>query len=550
MRHRSDVFRVFETATLMAALTSFCFCPASLAQQHLSAVWNPDNGDGTYSNPVIYADYSDPDATRVGEDFYLVASSFDAVPGLPILHSTDLVHWELVAHALLRQPPEDRYRLTQHGNGVWAPAIRYHEGAFYIFYPDPDFGIYMTKASTIGGPWSTPLLIKAAKGWIDPCPLWDDDGNAYLVNGLAGSRAGAKSAIVLSRMAPDGSRVLDEGAIIIDGHEKDPTLEGPKIYKRGGYYYVFAPAGGVVPGWQVVYRANNIYGPYSRRVVMAQGGTSINGPHQGAWVDTAEGEDWFLHFQDQGSYGRVVLLEPMSWGEDGWPAIGVHQTREGQGEPVARYKLPKLKAPVPAYNPADSDEFTGGQLGAQWQWQANPEPTWAFPFPGNGVLRLMNVYQPATQANLWDTPNLLLQKFPARSFTATTKFTPHLHFAGEQTGLAVVGHSNSALLIRRTQTGTIILQSTRIHADRGGSAEESEPVAVSTPVLYFRAHVDTDATVHFFYSIDGDHFEPIGTPFHAEAGGWIGAKVGLFATGVMPQGESGYSDFDWFRIEK
>jgi len=546
-------FRARNVAAMLAGLIPVFACGLLVAQTaaggRLSKVWNPDNGDGTYRNPVLSADYSDPDAIRVGSDFYLVASSFDAVPGLPILHSRDLVHWEIVAHALNRQPPEDRYRLTQHGMGAWAPSIRYHAGTFYIFYPDPDFGIYMVRAKSITGPWSEPLLIKAAKGWIDPCPLWDEDGNAYLVNALAGSRAGAKSAIVLSRMAPDATRLLDDGAIIIDGHAQDPTLEGPKIYKRHGYYYVFAPAGGVPTGWQVVYRSKNIYGPYSRRIVLAKGNSPTNGPHQGAWVDTAEGEYWFLHFQDHGAYGRVVHLQPMSWGKDDWPVIGIHQTAEGVGEPVTTFQKPAVKAPAGNYNPADSDEFSEKSLGPQWQWQANPGPTWAFPIPSAGTLRLMNIYNPDAQPNLWNVPNLLLQKFPAREFTVTVKLTPHLLFAGEQTGLVVMGRSYSALVLRRTADGLNIQQSTRQHANQGGTAVESSPVAVTGSTFYLRAHIDSAAMAQFSFSTDGEHFQQVGEPFQAVAGEWIGAKIGLFATGVMDHGESGYTDFDWFRFE-
>ena len=534
---------------VLTALSAFCGMPSN-AQQHLSSVWNPDNGDSTYRNPIIYADYSDPDVIRVGKEFYLVASSFDAVPGLPILHSADLVHWELIAHALLRQPPEERYRLTLHGNGAWAPAIRYHNGFFFIFYPDPDFGIYMTKARSITGPWSAPLLIKAAKGWIDPCPLWDSDGKAYLVNALAGSRAGAKSVIILSRMVPDGSRLLDDGVVVVDGHEQDPTLEGPKVYKRGPYYYIFAPAGGVPRGWEVVYRAKNIYGPYDRRVVLAQGNTAINGPHQGAWVDTGTDEAWFIHFQDQGPYGRLVLLEPMQWQRDGWPVIGVHQSGNGPGEPVASYRLPNLKPPAHGYNPADTDEFNEPRLGLQWQWQADPGPAWAFPFPAKGVLRLMNVYQPEAQPNLWETPNVLLQKFPARNFTVTTRFSPHLLMAGEQTGLVVMGRSYSAAVLRRGPTSLAILQSTRLDADRQGEVTESVPIKTTASILYFRARVDADAEVQFLYSSDGERFQPLGTSFHAAAGMWVGAKIGLFATGVADHGETGYTDFDWFRFER
>src|SRR6185295_2245063 len=243
----------------------------------VSKVWVADNGDGTYKNPIIHADYSDPDVVRAGDDYYLVASSFNCAPGIPILHSKDLVNWRIIGHVFKRQPPFDVFNKPQHGNGVWAPSIRYHAGEFYIFYPDPDRGIYMTKAASAAGPWTEPLLIKSAKGWEDPCPLWDDDGKAYLVSAMVGSRSGIKSILVMSRMSPDGTKLIDDGVMVFDGHAKHPTIEGPKLYKRNGYYYIFAPAGGVETGWQTVLRSKNIYGPYEDKVVLAQGKTEVNG---------------------------------------------------------------------------------------------------------------------------------------------------------------------------------------------------------------------------------------------------------------------------------
>ena len=540
---------------LLAAAISFSLQiggqPASAGSSNrVSKVWNPDAGDGTYKNPILYADYSDPDVIRVGSDFYLIASSFDAVPGLPILHSRDLVHWEIIGHGFQRQPPIDVYSTPQHGDGAWAPSIRFHAGEFYIFYPDPNYGIYMIKSRSIRGPWSDTSLIKAAQGWIDPCPLWDDDGKAYLVNGLAASRAGVKSAVVLSRMAPDGSKLLDEGAIIVDGHNLDPTLEGPKIYKRHDYYYVSAPAGGVPTGWQVVYRSKSIYGPYERRVVLAQGSTAINGPHQGAWVDTPEGEDWFIHFQDKGPYGRVVLLEPMHWGSDDWPVIGVNQSAAGTGEPVASFRKPKAPLGGADFTPADSDEFNGPALGLQWQWQTNPQSDWAFPAPAVGALRLVNVPTAAADVNLWNVPNVLSQKFPGPAFTVTTKlrFTPRS--AGDETGLAILGRSYSALAIQNTGLGLRIKQLTRLHADKGDPGTESAEVTVQGDTFYLRAIVDRQAMVSFAYSLDGTEFHSIGTPFQATAGAWVGAKVGIFAIGTATHGEFGYADYDWFRFEK
>src|SRR4051794_21787917 len=156
----------------------YFFAAANIAkaQRHeISKVWVADQGDGTYKNPILHADYSDPDAIRVGDDYYMVSSSFEDIPGLPILHSRDLVNWQLAGHALLRQPPYTHFSQPRHGEGVWAPSIRFHNNEFYIYYPDPDFGIYLVKAKNAVGPWTEPVLVEAGKGLIDPCPLWDQD---------------------------------------------------------------------------------------------------------------------------------------------------------------------------------------------------------------------------------------------------------------------------------------------------------------------------------------------------------------------------------------
>jgi beta-xylosidase len=504
--------------------------------------WVADNGDGTYKNPILYADYSDPDVIRVGTDFYLTASSFNAVPGLPILHSKDLVSWELIGHVYAAQPPIDVYSKPQHGSGSWAPALRFHKGEFFIFYPDPGYGIYMTKASKPTGPWSAPLLIKQVKGWIDPCPLWDDDGHAYLINAMSASRSALKSSLIVSRMSPDGTHLLDEGTLVYDGHAQDPTVEGPKLYKRKGYYYIFAPAGGVPRGWQLALRARNIYGPYERKVVLAQGNTAINGPHQGAWVDTPGGESWFVHFQDQAAFGRVVQLQPLQWVDD-WPVIGDH------GEPVATYRKPNVGKQFPITTPADSDEFNGSSLGLQWQWQANPQPAWAFPSPAYGFLRVYAVAAPEGHRNLWDVPNLLLQKFPAPRFTATMKMTVTAQNIDDRAGLLVMGTDYAAITVKKSPSGLYVSQIICKGADQGLPEVESPPIALASNTVYLRVSVVEDASSRFSYSADGTNFTDVGDAFTAKQGRWIGAKVGLFALGTVPVSEYGFADVDWFRIQ-
>jgi len=515
----------------------------------VSNVWVSDNGDGTYKNPILHADYSDPDVIRVGNDFYMTASSFNCVPGLPILHSTDLVNWKQISYALPKQLPFDVFDKPQHGNGVWAPCIRHHKGEFYIYYPDPDFGIYLTKATDTKGPWSEPLLVKEGKGLIDPSPLWDDDGNAYLVFALAGSRAGVKSILLVSRMKADGTELLGDPVMVFDGHKNHPTVEGPKFYKRNGYYYIFAPAGGVTTGWQLILRSKNVFGPYEEKIVLEQGSTKINGPHQGAWIDTSTGEDWFIHFQDKGAYGRIVHLQPMKW-ENDWPLIGVDYDGNGIGEPVSDYKKPDAGTKSMMITPPENDEFDTYQLGLQWQWHANPQLTWGFSTGVLGFYRLNCIPKPDNFVNLWTVPNLLLQKFPAEEFIATAKLTFNHRFDGEEVGFVVMGDSYQFVSLKRLD-GKLISRVVKCeNAGTGGVEKEFFQKEFPVNTVYFRIKVNGGALCSFSFSIDGKKFTEAGETFHAVPGRWIGAKIGFFALRDGIINDAGNADIDWFRIEK
>ena len=527
--------------TILLLSTSF-----AATAQTVSKVWVPDNGNGTFNNPVINADYSDPDAIRVGDDYYMISSSFNHAPGLPILHSKDLVNWTLIGHALKTQLPVEHFSKVQHGGGVWAPSIRYHNNEFYIYYPDPDFGIYLTKAKNINGPWTEPIIVEAGKGLIDPCPLWDDNGKVYLVHAYAGSRAGIKSIIVVKELNKEGTKVTTDAVMVYDGHELDPTIEGPKLYKRNGYYYIFAPAGGVSTGWQTVLRSKNIYGPYERKVVMDQGNTPINGPHQGAWIDTKTGEHWFLHFQDKEAYGRVVHLNPMKWIND-WPVIGQDKDGDGKGEPVLVFKKPNVGKTYPITTVADSDEFNSTKLGLQWQWQANPKPYWAF--PSNGYLRLFSAQLPDSIKNYWDVPNLLMQKFPAGEFMVTTKLSFKPRLDGEKTGLIIHGADYAYLSLVKKADGNYISFSYCSNADKGKEEVLISGDKINGANIYFRVKVGKGAVCEFSYSDDGISFKNIGDKLVAKPGRWVSAKVGLFCTRTVKTNDSGYADVDWFRIE-
>ena len=520
---------------------------------HSEVAWLADQGDGTYRNPVLHADYSDPDVIRVGRDYYMVASSFNAVPGLPLLHSTDLVNWELIGHALPLLVPDALFSTPQHGKGPWAPALRHHNGKFLVYFAEPDLGIFVVTATKPDGPWSDPVLVKAAKGAIDPCPFWDEDGQAYLVHAWARSRAGFANVLTLNRLAPDGLSVTDEGRIIINGDALPGyrTLEGPKMYKRGDTYWIFAPAGGVKNGWQSVFRSASIDGPYEDRIVLDQDGTDINGPHQGAWVDTPAGEHWFLHFQDMDAYGRVVHLQPMVWRNDGWPVIGTDPDGDGKGAPVRSWRKPAVGGGQAVAVPPTSDEFSGPRLGLQWQWQANPRDSWLSLTAKPGTLRLLSQPLPAAD-NLFLAPHLLLQKWPAPAFvvTAALAFEPAAASEGEAAGLVVFGQDYAWVGVRRTQEGTRLVVRVLVNAREGGVEREVASVEAPGPTVFLRVAVAEGAKCRFGYSADNARFLPIGEEFVAKPGVWVGAKVGVFAATAPGATAPGYADWDWFRVER
>lgn len=529
--------------------------------QYRSEVWVSDEGNGMYRNPVLHADYSDPDVCAVGEDYFLTASSFNCTPGLPILHSKDLVNWKIVNYALKKVEPVEYYNEPRHGKGVWAPSIRFHEGMYYIYWGDPDFGIFMVKTRDPYGEWDAPVLVKAGKGMIDPCPLWDDDGRVYLAHAWAGSRAKFNSVLTVCELNKEGTAVISDPVLVFDGNDGvNHTIEGAKFYKRNGFYYLFAPAGGVVSGWQLVMRSKDVYGPYEARIVMAQGKTDINGPHQGGWVDTPAGESWFLHFQDKGAYGRVLHLNPMKWVND-WPVIGVDKDGDGCGDPVSRYRKPKTDKTYPIETPVESDEFDTRKLGLQWEWHANYQDVFGFT-TNMGYVRIYGHELSPHFKNFWEVPNLLMQKFPAEEFTATAKLKVSAKDDGQLSGLIIMGWDYSWIGVKKQEEKFLLKQAVCKDAEQG-NLEQVSTLAVLEPSrkfeaglfpnyereIYIRVHVDKGAYCRFSYSLDGKKFTEAGTLFKARQGKWIGAKVGMFS--VTPHGkERGWLDVDWFRVEK
>ncbi len=533
----------------------------TVSAQYVSSVWVSDQRNGTYKNPVLHADYSDPDVCAVGNDFYMTASSFGCTPGLPILHSRDLVNWRLANYALKEIEPKEFFNTPRHGKGVWAPSIRYHQGEFYIYWGDPDFGIFLVKTKDPLDEWEKPVLVKAGRGMIDPTPLWDDDGKVYLVHAWAGSRSLFNSVITVCEMNAEGTQVTGNPVLVFDGNDGvNHTIEGPKFYKRNGYYYILAPAGGVATGWQVALRSKQVYGPYESKIVMAQGATDINGPHQGAWVDTPTGESWFVHFQDKAMYGRVIHLNPMQWVND-WPVIGEDKDGDGCGTPVTQYRKPNVGATCRVETPVESDEFNSRHLGLQWEWHANYQDTFGFT-TDLGYIRLYGHVLSKEFVNFWEVPNLLLQKFTAEVFTATTKLKVSAKMDGQQSGLIVMGWDYCYIGVEKRGEQFVLKQVTCKDAEQGNPEIVTELAQLPYSRcfeagllpnyecdIFLQVQVRKGGICRFSYSLDGKKYTTAGQPFTARQGKWIGAKVGLFSTAPFGS-ERGWVDADWFHISK
>lgn len=379
--------------------------------------------------------------------------------------------------------------------------------------------------------------------------------------GVAKSRIGYKSVLHLVEMTPDGTSVFGEEVKIFDGNLNDQvTIEGPKMYKRNGYYYIFAPAGGVKQGWQTVLRSKNIWGPYEYKVVLRQGDSPVNGPHQGAWVDTVTGEDWFLHFQDVYAAGRITHLQPMSWQND-WPVIGIAKDGNEYGEPVLEYKKPNVGAVYQITEPENSDEFDSETLGLQWQWNANPKESWYELDAKNECLKLYAV--PNCDKPISELSNLLIQKWPAPEFYSIAKMDFANLVNGDIAGIVSMGVTFGALAVAKADnklTLQFIKGNQKFENDVPYTTQENNKIAdLESSQIYFKYTVKSTGVrpasetptapreeISFAYSLDGNNYTTVAS-FEAFAGRWVGVKNGMFCSHEGDDSKGGYAVAEYFR---
>lgn len=520
-------------------------------------LWKADLGNGTFRNPVLFADYSDPDVIRVGDTFYMTASSFNYIPGLPILISSDLINWKLVNYALDEIPYPD-YAKPAHARGVWAPSIRYHNGKFMIYYGMPDEGIFMVQAEDPLGKWEKPVLVKEGKGLIDSCPFWDEDGKAYLVHGYAKSRIGFNSVLGMFPMNPEGTEAAGEDRFIFNGVKTQPTIEGPKVYKRDGWYYIFAPAGGVETGWQTVLRSRHIEGPYEEKIVMRQGASDVNGPHQGGLVDTPSGQEWFLHFQDKGMYGRITHLQPVTW-KDGWPIIGVNPDENGCGEPCSVCKKPEGTRQTEAEYLQASDDFSGERPGLQWQWLGNCREDFYRMEKGGLRLNCLNLLK-EKEPVLWHCSQVLTQKLVCPYYCAQTCLDYSGLKEGDQAGMVMIGGQYAYLAVRIMKGRPVLVSA----VSEGEGWDKKEKVSILAELENERAgetaspkklllrqkliRQESGPAFTWEYSVDGAVWIQPETSFAPSDDTWVGAKMGLFAVSGQEREKGGYGLFEYMKV--
>ncbi len=510
-----------------------------------------------YKNPVLLADYSDPDVIRVGDTFYMTASSFHFVPGLPLLMSHDLINWNLTNYAV-KNIPLSQFDKPLHSKGIWAPSLRYYGGKFTIVVGLPDEGIFVTQSADFNGEWSSLRCIREAKGFIDPCPFWDEDGKAYIVHAYAKSRIGFKSRLGIFEVDPDTLECISEDKFIFLGEKSQPTIEGPKVYKRDGYYYILAPAGGVKQGWQTVLRSKNITGPFEEMIVLHQGQCHINGPHQGGLTDAPDGSEWFVHFQDRGVYGRVIAVEPVVWRE-GWPLMGSSvENNIVPGEAVCEYKRPQniSSQNLPGiFALQASDTFANGKPGLQWQWQANVKENFILEHCGPGLI--LNGINGDEIDTLWDLPNVLSEKLLFTDFVSSFYFDVSFLLPGERCGIAFLGGEYASLGVKNIDGSLYELYYLESQEDEDDKDERTERV-IEHQIIEIKDTSDIRFTITFTSNppdeskasegvcdktesssgksvfdafIDGKVYKFNCKPYEAGGDHWVGGKIAMYCHG-------------------
>lgn len=538
MERVNFVYNLLAKVTVLIGTALFFGCGSQKQNiaEGKTSFFSSDNGDGTYTNPIIRADYPDPDIIRVGEDYYMVSSSFVAMPGIPILHSKDLVNWKVIGHAYDKIDFQPQYSMldgkTAYGRICWAPTMKYYDGVFYIGVNIKDDGFVMFKSQKPGGPYT---MHKFSKPLYDPGLFIDEDGKKYVTHGM--------NKILITRIKDDGTDVLDtndDGTLIITAPENYARyFEGCHTYKRNGWYYVFNPAMGY-DGVQMVSRSRNLLGPYETKLLIDD---DINyagaGVHQGGYVETLEGESWAYTFQDRDYLGRCPMLYPMEWVND-WPVVG-SKGKTTQG--VVTYRKPAVKAKSKIEFPQQSDDFDAKELEQVWEFNHVPQKEkWSLT-DNPGYFR---IYSQSAKGFYW-ARNSLTQKVSGPASTSTVLLDPKQLKEGDFAGSGIMGHLMYQLGVIKKSDGYFL----ELH--EGGKTIEGENVLNSLKIenqkIYLKTEITKKGSLLFSYSFDDKNFSRFGNELVSNFSGFLGIRHTLFCYNLNNASVTGAADFDFFRID-
>lgn len=495
-----------------------------------TAAWQSDNGDGTFTNPPLYADYPDPDIIRVGEDFYFITTTFANVPGLRILHSKDLVNWEIVSHIIPRLEGAKDYDLdggVSYRNGVFAPSLRYHKGTFYVAVTPNGHGqkTFIYSAKDPCGPWTGRELDRAA---FDPGLFIDEDGKGYIMT--SGGWDGTATLLTLS---DDFTKIVGEKKVYYQR-----GAEGSKIVKRGEWYYMF----NAVPSRLAltVSRARSLEGPWETKPQI----NDRTGGHQGAIVDLPDGSDFGFVMIDDRFAGRMTQMSPIFW-TNGWPVWG---TPDAPGKVPATARKPVQGKPV--LKPATSDDFDSSRLGLQWAWNHNPDDTrWSLT-NRPGFLRL----EPTKASEFWLARNTLTQKGQGPWSRGIVKLDLSNLKPGDVCGFGTLGKFNGHIAVSCGEDGKLSL-SMNVIEDSAQQGRKTDARVASQPITSKGIHLRTDldfkaGKAECAYSLDGREWSPLGGEFKSaydwRTGTFQGPQFAIFCYNPSPGG--GFVDVDQFQF--
>ena len=532
-------------------------------QQPSRKTWSADNGNGTYTNPLFYDEFSDPDIIRVGEDYYLAGTTMHSVPGLVVLHSKDLVNWEFSSFCFDRFDDSDDFNLRNgkeaYGQGIWAPAIRYHNGKFYIFSNINGHGLQVFISDSAKGPWKHHQI----KGDIyDLSVLFDDDGKIYAIHKYGN--------VTVTELKPDLSGPV-EGSSKVVIPEGNAMGEGHHIYKINGMYYILSADYSPMGRMQCA-RSKSIWGPYETCVISEResfgysaawtvNNVGLGRPvpedgfkfknnkpsdetlicstiHQGGIVQAPDGKWWGVSMQDFNAVGRTVCLSPVTW-VDGWPYFGLEKNL---GRSPRTWFKPNdvVKTPVATYDRCD--DFSGKTFKPVWQWNHNPnDKMWSLNKERKGWLRLHSM--PAKQL-LWAKNSLTQRAIGPVSYTSVKLDASKLK-AGDEAGLGAINMPYASLGVVKTDKGLAL----RCY-DQNTNKEVVQPL--DKKVVWLRLWGDYDKSqLQYSYSLDGKNWENIGeqmiSPYQLKT--FQGVRVALYAFNKK-EVNGGVADFDDFKVEE